>query len=182
MRVLCALLLVLFAGSVRLEDTYCFRLTWLGPMWDNSSELGNVTCKGLDLMAPCTNPLVITVDSTPPNLTYMWYTYERSQVACKLARGQVCLKYANYYNDQLERVTYLCGKMTLDGNAVTSGCEWTTKGAYRTEACACTSYSSTGIPCNSASALSGQHLVALLVVALAAVLAALPAASVFCSA
>lgn len=45
-----------------IERPYCFRLTWLGPKYNEESQFKNATCGDLvkDKNVPCTHPLVVT--------------------------------------------------------------------------------------------------------------------------
>lgn len=45
------------------ERPYCFRMTWLGPKYNEESQFRNATCGDIvkdDKSVPCTHPLIVT--------------------------------------------------------------------------------------------------------------------------
>ncbi|XP_063228992.1 uncharacterized protein LOC134534454 [Bacillus rossius redtenbacheri] len=150
-------------AAIKADQAYCLQFTWVGPNYDNST-FDNKTCSELKYEA-CTGPLVVTNDQTPPNTTYLWHTYG-SQVACRLTKGTVCIKWVYSFSGSAEYITYMCSKISVQGeSAMTSGCEeQKTNDSYTKQVCACRSYAGQ-MPCNSAPAPSSMHLVAALAAA-----------------
>ncbi|XP_024941615.1 uncharacterized protein LOC112494488 [Cephus cinctus] len=100
--------LMLFVIKLTAADTtdskYCFQFTWLGSMYDNHSTV-NINCTTYEGV-PCFEPFVITGDSTQPNVTYMWDTFNHANITCPLRSGYTCIKYTFVYNN--------AGKYTSD--------------------------------------------------------------------
>ncbi|KAF4523071.1 hypothetical protein B566_EDAN003083 [Ephemera danica] len=139
------------ASAESTNDAYCFKYTWLGPTFDNTSKV-NGTCEDFSDEPPiCINPLVYTADGSPPNTTAMWMDDE--------IRDRK--KYS--FESTLENSTHLCTKITVDGRTpMRSGCETQFKDGYTIEVCAC--ISSKGpkalvVPCNQATGLQVTSVV-----------------------
>lgn len=50
-------------NTTLIERPYCFRLTWLGPKYNEESQFKNATCSDViksDKKIVCTHPLVVT--------------------------------------------------------------------------------------------------------------------------
>ncbi|KAG8235678.1 hypothetical protein J437_LFUL015736 [Ladona fulva] len=133
------------------SDPYCFSFTWLGPKWNNESQ-GNGTCEKIDPKPEvCIDPLVITYDGTPPNMTYLWKHFNKTQIGCRLTDSEACAKFTYYYNGKVDNITYMCARIIVDGDAsMTSGCETADVGGYVKEVCACRTYAGVDFPCNGA--------------------------------
>ncbi|XP_055382238.1 uncharacterized protein LOC129612586 [Condylostylus longicornis] len=139
-----------------LQVPYCFRFTWLGPQATKESLENNATCDDLNLRKtdPCRLPLVVTDNTNIPNTTWLWKKYENNkieEIACRLVKSDVCAKITFSYNQQVENITYLCTKVSIDGEgAAPLGCYVTDLGSGRqTEVCTCES-SAGKEPCNEA--------------------------------
>ncbi|XP_044748064.1 uncharacterized protein LOC123309162 [Coccinella septempunctata] len=132
--------------------SYCFEFTWMGPDYDNSTQY-NGTCadyleesgaKGI----PCNPPIVITYNGTFPDIDYLW-KYHRSSIVCRRSSGQVCARYAYYYNGAMTNATYMCTKVQVVGEeSVRKGCFTQKVSDYEVEICACVSGRGTYKPCN----------------------------------
>ncbi|XP_059622473.1 uncharacterized protein LOC132265713 isoform X2 [Phlebotomus argentipes] len=98
-----ALSLLVASQDEAANQRFCFRFTWLGPQYNAESTYLNATCEYLLNGAsgiPCQHPLVVTNTSTEPNTQYMWdhYQNDRTHIACRLAPGDVCVKYTYSFN------------------------------------------------------------------------------------
>ncbi|XP_012279958.1 uncharacterized protein LOC105699499 [Orussus abietinus] len=132
------------------SSPYCLQFTWLGPM-HNSHSAVKVNCSGF-VGVPCVEPYIVTEDSTPPNITYMWSHLNHSMIGCPLKNGYVCLKYSYTYNNAVLNSTHFCGKMIEDTTtAVTSGCYSQQIRGHTVEVCACRSRNGS-VPCNDSTA------------------------------
>ncbi|GJQ83943.1 hypothetical protein Trydic_g8682 [Trypoxylus dichotomus] len=143
--------------SAQLDSPHCFRFTWLGPQYDNSSTLANITCSEYldDIRAvgvPCRQPFVITEDATPPDIDYLW-EHHASEVTCRTARGSVCAKFSYTFNDAIQNITYMCTQAYSVGErAITGGCYQQIIDGYQVEVCLCQSVAGYR-PCNEATPL-----------------------------
>ncbi|XP_055703127.1 uncharacterized protein LOC129801806 isoform X2 [Phlebotomus papatasi] len=138
------------------NQKYCFRFTWLGPNFYNESNgFRNATCDHLLNGAsgiPCQLPLTITDNGGIPNTTYMWEYYQSDpqHIACRMAPGDVCVKYTYSFNHQVENITYFCSKVRIDNEgAATSGCYKEYRNGREIEVCVCESVRNEK-PCNHA--------------------------------
>ncbi|KAK9875892.1 hypothetical protein WA026_009679 [Henosepilachna vigintioctopunctata] len=132
--------------------SYCFEFTWFGPDYDNSTQY-NGTCadyleetrgKGI----PCSPPIVITYNGTFPDVEYLWQHHKKS-VVCRRGSGQVCARYAYYYNGAMKNATFMCTKVQVVGEeAVRSGCYNQKVRDYEVEVCVCESGKGPFKPCN----------------------------------
>ncbi|XP_011296837.1 uncharacterized protein [Fopius arisanus] len=147
-------LLFLFVNCLGLEERYdaeqpyCFKFTWLGSKSEeiniSSNRCANATGQ------PCFQPVVVTNDSTLPDVNYMWRTGNRSEISCRMRQGYVCIKYAYTYNNAVLNISHFCGKMVENkASPIVEGCYTQQVDSHIIEACACTSAPG-GIPCNSA--------------------------------
>ncbi|XP_046395081.1 uncharacterized protein LOC124162546 [Ischnura elegans] len=142
------------AGTLATSDSYCFSFTWLGPKWNNESQ-GNGSCQHLNEKPEvCMDPLVITYDGTPPNMTWLWKKYKKTEIGCRHSENEACVKFTYYYNGGVENITYMCARVTVDSDyAMSSGCVTSYVGGHIKEVCACQPYSIADFPCNRAAAL-----------------------------
>lgn len=142
------------------DNSYCFRFTWMGPEYDNSSAQNGFNTSCQDLMdekrvqgAPCKMPLVITYDATPPDMDYLWENY-KTNVICRRSRGQVCAKYEYSFNGAVQNITYMCSKVfAKDEGEVTSGCYTFKQSGYDMRLCVCEGSSGGYMPCNTGNSL-----------------------------
>lgn len=124
----------------------------MGPDYDNTTKF-NKTCgelleEGRDKHIPCRQPLVISYDSSKPDLDHMWDNY-KMRVACKMSKGDVCARYSYSFNDEIVNATYMCTKVfAVNEGAVTSGCYKQKVGSYENEMCVCKSSPGDYLPCN----------------------------------
>ncbi|KAG5880765.1 hypothetical protein JTB14_010946 [Gonioctena quinquepunctata] len=140
---------------------YCLEFTWFGPDYDNATNRYNGTCSDYleETRAegiPCASPIVISDDGTKPNMDYLWENHKNS-ILCRRNQNQRCVKYTNYFNNQVNNITYMCAKVHYNTGGVPDGSscyKQTLKGGYQSEICVCES--SPGhryIPCNAASGI-----------------------------
>ncbi|XP_018333961.1 uncharacterized protein LOC108743052 [Agrilus planipennis] len=138
---------------------YCFNFTWLGPRYDNSTSY-NGSCtewksENPTSGIPCADPFVVTYDGSEPNIDYIW-TNHRSSVLCRQATGDSCIKWSYYFNNALQNVTRMCGRVyTEKGDPVSKGCYTQVVNGYTIEFCVCRSSSGGLKPCNNANTISG---------------------------
>ncbi|KAL5289172.1 hypothetical protein ACFFRR_009388 [Megaselia abdita] len=146
------------------SSAYCFRLTWIGPKTVDMKTFSDLTCddftNGYEGV-PCRRPLVATGDliepdnQLPPNMSHLWITNgdnNTNQIACKLNKNDVCLKHVYRYNNKVENITYMCGKLTIEekGSAPLGCYKQKYPNGRELEVCSCES--SIGYePCNSSS-------------------------------
>ncbi|CAH0560717.1 unnamed protein product [Brassicogethes aeneus] len=125
---------------------YCYEFTWLGPDFNNhsSSSILNGTCKSYlnekrAKNIPCSPPLVITEDGTPPNMTWLWEK-KLPSILCIQSENKVCAKYTYKFNNKVHNITYMCTKAVQKNKGpLTSGCYSQTVDGYDVEACICNS-------------------------------------------
>ncbi|KAI4462459.1 atp-dependent (s)-nad(p)h-hydrate dehydratase family member [Holotrichia oblita] len=153
----CIFLLQYVSAQTNSSTSYCYRFTWLGPEYDNTSTLLNTTCSEYldDIRAvgvPCRTPFVMTYDGTPPDLDYLYENY-RDQVTCRRTRSQVCAKFTYSFNNEIQNATYMCTQAyTADRGYETSGCFKQRVDAHDIEVCLCESVAGAR-PCNGATSL-----------------------------
>ncbi|KAF5296265.1 hypothetical protein FQA39_LY12602 [Lamprigera yunnana] len=135
------------------SQSYCFQFTWLGPEFNNETEV-NTTCAEIledkrVTDVPCRHPLLITDNSAPPDINYLWENH-RDRVLCRRVGGNVCVKYTYKFDDQIQNQTHMCTKVSTPGKgAVDSGCYTQTVDGHDVELCVCLSTPGAGKPCNS---------------------------------
>ncbi|CAH1159963.1 unnamed protein product [Phaedon cochleariae] len=153
--------------------SYCFAFTWFGPDYDNVTNRYNNTCADYfeETRAegvPCTPPIVITYNGTPPDMAYLWDNHKAS-ILCRRSSNQRCMKYTYFLNNHVTNITYSCVKVHYqDGGDIDYGCfNQKLDGGYKTEACICESTTGIYPPCNRGSfieSLSYSLLAAILLV------------------
>ncbi|CAD7088988.1 unnamed protein product [Hermetia illucens] len=133
---------------------YCFRFTWLGPKYDGNSIIGNATCSTILEDAkdiPCKLPLIATNNSNLPDTDWLWENHKSkpTEIACRLSRGDVCVKYSYIYNSAVQNITYMCTKVTIDGEgaAKVGTCYSQIENGKEVEVCVCESTVGSK-PCN----------------------------------
>ncbi|XP_069696779.1 uncharacterized protein [Periplaneta americana] len=139
-------LLGAWPGSRGQLDGYCFSFTWLGPVFQNTSEEPNNTLCNEVTTSPCVLPLV----NSAPIYSELWHNATlRENFTCRLDRSSVCAKWINYYDKEVVNVSHICTKISVQGEgAMKEGCLTHYKGVYSTEVCACRTLSPHSPPCN----------------------------------
>ncbi|XP_060530947.1 uncharacterized protein LOC132704748 [Cylas formicarius] len=138
------------------DRSYCFEYTWFGPDYNNVTGY-NGTCGDYldDTRAgehiPCIPPIVISNDSTLPDVDYLWANH-RSSVLCIRSESQACVMYTYYYNGKINNQTHMCAKVQQEGKgSISSGCFTQLDRGYEIELCVCQSTPGLHKPCNKAS-------------------------------
>uniref|UniRef100_A0A1B0EUS2 Secreted protein n=1 Tax=Lutzomyia longipalpis TaxID=7200 RepID=A0A1B0EUS2_LUTLO len=137
------------------NQRYCFRFTWPGPQFDADGPIMNATCT--DLLngvsgIPCHHPLAVTNNSNVPDTRAIWEEHRNdpTRIACRLTRGDVCVKYTYYFNQAVQNISYFCTKVNIeDVGAATSGCYTELRNGREIEVCICESRPGQP-PCNDA--------------------------------
>ncbi|XP_065159383.1 uncharacterized protein [Atheta coriaria] len=143
------------------SNAYCFEFTWLGPSYDKTVSFES-TCedfvseKNIVEHGLCRQPFVITNDSTLPDLQYLWrHSSYKPRVLRRKRKGEVCVRYTYFFNDEVMNITYLRSKVFAeDEGAVTSGCYTQEHNGIASELCVCEPRVGDYFPCNTAPAAS----------------------------
>ncbi|XP_076273912.1 uncharacterized protein LOC143204881 [Rhynchophorus ferrugineus] len=133
--------------------SYCFEYTWFGPNYNNVTTYDGTCDDYLDDTRageniPCIAPIVISNDSTLPDVDYLW-TYHRASVLCKRAPNQACVTYTYIDNNIIANRSHMCARVRSNEGQVTSGCYKQKSGGYDVEICICQSGYGIKKPCNS---------------------------------
>ncbi|XP_066144999.1 uncharacterized protein [Euwallacea fornicatus] len=135
------------------NNTYCFEYTWLGPEYDNSTQM-NSTCEEYkdDYRTgdkiPCSSPLVISIDGTIPDKEWLWTNHQNS-VACRKAENQECVTYTFWENGLVTNQTHMCARVRSSSKTTPYGCFKQNVDGGEVELCICKATSGLGMPCNS---------------------------------
>ncbi|KAJ3658499.1 hypothetical protein Zmor_010234 [Zophobas morio] len=133
--------------------SYCMEFTWVGPAYDNFTRFNRTCADYLDETRatgiPCSPPIVITEDGTPPDIDYL-FRHHKTSVLCKRTPNQVCATYTYRFDGIVSNSTYMCTKVQeFGGGAITSGCYTQNIRGYDVEVCVCKSTKGhTYKPCN----------------------------------
>lgn len=146
----CAWILLISVG-VR-EATKCFQFTWPGVVdWDDPTD-NETTCD--DKPDPCIQPFVLSMNSTPPNITKLNKLCDEGgcpgELWCNTKSGESCVRWVYWTHDvitnDLKMLNYslFCGRAHSGDNAtkvydtaVTDGCYKQDLGATILETCFC---------------------------------------------
>ncbi|KAG7305671.1 hypothetical protein JYU34_009780 [Plutella xylostella] len=167
-----SLALVTIVTSQQSSPRHCYRFTWLGPDYNNGSVYLNATCNDVTKLSdkePCMEPLVVSMDGTWPNVSYIWDNH-KEQATCVLGDSEYCAQYTFYFNGTPLNSTYMCTKALTSNNTVVSpGCYTQTIGSFKKRVCLCVPIAG-GMPCNRANPTSATTLFTMGLVTTAAIL------------
>jgi len=101
---------------------HCYRYTWPGEGYNSTKA----ACQG-DIHTPCILPYVVTNDTMAPVPVPSIVKKHCDKVGCKVTclrkKGESCIRYSHYRNNQLINQTFFCGygKDLTDQNPITFG-------------------------------------------------------------
>ncbi|XP_030751516.1 uncharacterized protein LOC115879027 isoform X2 [Sitophilus oryzae] len=133
--------------------SYCYEFTWFGPNYNNVTTYDG-TCDDYidDTRAgehiPCISPIVITNDSTLPDMDYLW-TNHRASVLCMRSSNQACVTYTYIDNGIIANRSHMCARVSSNEGKISSGCYKQKTGGYDVQICICESGYGIYPPCNS---------------------------------